>query len=132
MDQAWPYGFSPRLGAVYSLNSDTVLRASVARTFGSVKNTGGSSHWNGFIGGYNVTAPAFPASSAFNWDQGWPDWPAPPFLVPNTLNGSNIPYWQQDDSGVFPSTTRGRSTCSGSCRGASSWKPATTRSSAGT
>ncbi len=96
MYDAWPYGFSPRLGAVYSLNSDTVLRASVARTFGSVKNTGGSSHWNGFIGGYNVTAPAFPASSAFNWDQGWPDWPAPPFLVPNTLNGSNIPYWQQD------------------------------------
>ena len=98
----WPWGFSPRLGAVYSLNDETVLRLSAARIFGSVKNTGGSSHWQGFIGGYNVTAPAFPASSAFNWDAGWPSWPEPPFLVPQTLNGSNIPYWQPYDSGRLP------------------------------
>jgi hypothetical protein len=99
---AWPWGFSPRLGIVYSVNADTVVRLSGARTFGSVKNTGGSSHWNGFIGGYNVTAPAFPASSAFNWDAGWPAWPEPPFLVPETLNGSSIPYWQPYDSGRLP------------------------------
>lgn len=85
--------------ALYSVNEDTVVRMSGARIFGSVKNTGGSSHWNGFIGGYNVTAPALPASSAFNRDQGWPSWPAPPFLVPNTLNGSSIPYWQPYDFG---------------------------------
>ena len=84
------------------MNTNTVVRLSGARTFGSVKNTGGSSHWNGFIGGYNVTAPAFPASSAFNWDAGWPAWPQPPFLVPETLNGSNIPYWQPEDSGRLP------------------------------
>jgi hypothetical protein len=102
MYEAWPWGFSPRLGIVYSVNDDTVARISAARTFGSVKNTGGSSHWNGFIGGYNVTAPAFPASSAFNWDNGWPAWPQPPFLVPETLNGSNIPYWQPEDAGRLP------------------------------
>ena len=102
MYDAWPWGFSPRFGAVYTMNSETVARVSAARTFGSVKNTGGSSHWNGFIGGYNVTAPALPASSAFNWDQGWPAWPEPPFLVPHTLNGSNIPYWQAYDSGRLP------------------------------
>ena len=89
-------------GAVYSVDANTVARFSAARTFGSVKNTGGSSHWNGFIGGYNVTAPAFPASSAFNWDGGWPAWPEPPFLVPETLNGSNIPYWQPEDAGRLP------------------------------
>ena len=100
--EAWPWGFSPRVGAVYTLNPETVARVSAARTFGSVKNTGGSSHWNGFIGGYNVTAPAFPASSAFDWDNGWPAWPAPPFLVPETLNGSSIPYWQPYDSGRLP------------------------------
>jgi hypothetical protein len=70
MYEAWPWGLSPRVGVVYGLNNDTVVRLSAARIFGSVKNTGGSSHWNGFIGGYNVTAPAFPASSAFNWDAG--------------------------------------------------------------
>ena len=108
MYEAWPWGFSPRVGAVYSVDANTVARFSAARTFGSVKNTGGSSHWNGFIGGYNVTAPAFPASSAFNWDTGWPAWPQPPFLVPETLNGSNIPYWQPEDAGRLPDTTRGR------------------------
>jgi Carboxypeptidase regulatory-like domain len=102
MYDAWPWGFSPRLGVVYSVNNETVVRLNGSRTFGSVKNTGGSSHWNGFIGGYNVSAPAFPASSAFNWDAGWPAWPEPPFLVPETLNGSNIPYWQPDDSGRLP------------------------------
>ena len=102
MYEAWPWGLSPRLGIVYSVNENTVVRLSGARIFGSVKNTGGSSHWNGFIGGYNVTAPALPASSAFNWDQGWPSWPEPPFLVPNTLNGSSIPYWQPYDSGRLP------------------------------
>jgi len=99
---AWPWGFSPRLGAVYNVSDVTVVRLNAARTFGSVKNTGGSSHWNGFIGGYNVQTPALPTSSAFNWDQGWPAWPAPPFLVPNTLNGSDIPYWQPYDSGRLP------------------------------
>ena len=102
MYKAWPYGLSPRLGFVYGLSDNTVVRLSGARTFGSVKNTGGSSHWNGFIGGYNVAAPALPVSSAFNWDQGWPAWPEPPFLVPHTLNGSNIPYWQPYDSGRLP------------------------------
>ena len=60
MYDAWPWGFSPRLGVVYTLNNDTVARVSGARTFGSVKNTGGSSHWNGFFGGYNVTRAGLP------------------------------------------------------------------------
>jgi len=102
MYEAWPWGLSPRIGGVYSVNDNTVVRLSGARTFGSVKNTGGSSHWNGFIGGYNVTTPGLPASSAFNWDRGWPAWPQPPNLVPGTLNGSNIPYWQPEDSGRLP------------------------------
>ena len=102
MYDAWPWGFSPRLGVVYSMNNETVVRLNGSRTFGSVKNTGGSSHWNGFIGGYNVSAPAFPASSAFNWDAGWPAWPEPPFLVPETLNGSNIPVLAAGRLGTPP------------------------------
>ena len=60
MYEAWPWGLSPRVGAVYSVDDNTVVRLSAARTFGSVKNTGGSSHWNGFIGGYNVQTPGAP------------------------------------------------------------------------
>jgi Carboxypeptidase regulatory-like domain len=102
MYDAWPWGFSPRLGVVYSMDDETVVRLSGSRTFGSVKNTGGSSHWQGFIGEYNVTAPALPTSSAFNWDAGWPAWPAPPFLGPQSRNGNSINYWQPYDSGRLP------------------------------
>ena len=84
------------------MNNDTVVRLTGTKSFGSVKNTGGSSHWHGFYGGYNVQARAFPASSAFNWDAGWPSWQQPPFLVPETLNGSSIPYWQPDEAGRLP------------------------------
>ena len=103
MSDAWPWGMDPRFGAVYTVNNGTVAGVSAARTFGSVKNTGGSSHWNGFIGGYNVTAPGLPASSAFNWDSGLARLAGaavPAF--PNTLNGSSIPYWQPYNSGRLP------------------------------
>jgi carboxypeptidase family protein len=102
MYDAWPWGFSPRLGVVYSVDDETVVRLSGSRTFGSVKNTGGSSHWQGFIGEYNVTAPALPTSSAFNWDAGWPAWPEPPFLGAESRNGNSINYWQPYDSGRLP------------------------------
>ena len=95
-------GVQPAVRRGLYVNSETVARLSAARTFGSVKNTGGSSHWNGFIGGYNVTARALPASSAFNWDQGMARLAGAAVPRAQTLNGSSIPYWQPCDSGRLP------------------------------
>lgn len=104
---AWPYGFSPRLGLAYTLNDKTVIRASGARTFGSMKNTGGSSHFQGFIGNYSFNSANGNLTPAFNLDDGYPSWPAPPFLRAEGLNAANpgsndAPFWQASDAGRLP------------------------------
>jgi hypothetical protein len=105
---AWPWGFSPRLGAAYTLNQDTVIRLSAARTFGSMKNTGGSSHWQGFIGEYSFTSPGNALlEPAFMLDNGFPSWPKPPFLnpagvQPNNPAANTTRFWQASDSGRLP------------------------------
>jgi hypothetical protein len=103
----WPWGFSPRIGIAYTLNDNTVLRLSAARTFGSMKNTGGSSHWQGFIGEYSFNNNTNNVDPAFLLDEGYPAWPAPPFLRPEGLNASNpgsnnVNYWQTYDAGRLP------------------------------
>jgi len=108
----WRGGISPRLGMAYSMNDKTVIRLSASRSFGPVRNTGGSSHWQGFIGEHNVpfTSQATGKGGEFNWDSGycggcsWPR-PNPAALDPAYLNRSgfgNIPYWQPKDSARMP------------------------------
>lgn len=103
----WPWGFGPRLSFAYSLNDKTVIRAGAARSFGSVKNTGGSSHFQGFFQARDfnqLTALSLsnPAGSAFQLDNGLPDWERPPFLRSTLQNNSNVNYWQPYDSGRLP------------------------------
>ena len=99
---AWRAGISPRFGLAYGFDSKTVLRMSASRSFGSVKNTGGSAHWQGFVGGYNYASTDQLITPAFNWDRGVPPWTPPPFIAPNLLNNDDIPYWQPYDSGRLP------------------------------
>jgi hypothetical protein len=109
MYPAWRGGISPRLGLAYSWNDKTVIRMSGSRSFGPVRNTGGSSHWQGFIGENNVpfSSQATGKGGEFNWDNGycggcnWPR-PDPANLNPAYLNGSNIPFWQTPDAARMP------------------------------
>jgi len=112
MYPAWRGGISPRLGLAYSWDDKTVFRMSASRSFGPVRNTGGSSHWQGFIGEHSVpfTSQATGKGGEFNWDNGycggcaWPR-PDPSNLDPGYLNKSgfgNIPYWQPKDSARMP------------------------------
>jgi hypothetical protein len=99
---AWPYGFGPRIGLAWSINDKSVLRVSGARTFGSVKNTGGSSHFHGFIGDYSFPNLNQHLTPTFMLDDGYPFWPQPPFLTPDGQNGNSVPYWQPYDAGRLP------------------------------
>jgi Carboxypeptidase regulatory-like domain len=112
MYPAWRGGIGPRLGLAYSWNDKTVIRMSASRSFGPVRNTGGSSHWQGFIGEHNVpfTSQATGKGGEFNWDNGycagcaWPR-PDPNNLDPGYLNRTgfgNVPYWQARDSARMP------------------------------
>jgi hypothetical protein len=103
----WPWGFSPRIGLAYTIDSNTVLRLSAARTFGSMKNTGGSSHFQGFIGSYSFNNNSNNVTPAFLLDDGYPSWPKPPFLRPEGQNAANpgsndVNYWQTYDAARLP------------------------------
>jgi hypothetical protein len=107
MYPGWKWGIGPRLGLAYSLSSKTVIRTSASRSFAPMKNTGGSSHWQGFIGEFSWATQDRSITPAFYWDNGVPSWPKPPFLVPDFLNRDGVttnspPYWQQYDAGRLP------------------------------
>ncbi len=102
MFNAWPYGFGPRLGVAYSVNDKTVFRLSAARSFAGIKNTGGSSHFQGFIHSQGWDFQDSSITPAFLLDQGFPFWPQPPFLKPDVQNGKDASYWQSYDAGRLP------------------------------
>lgn len=108
----WKGGISPRFGAAYTWNDKTVVRLSASRSFGPVRNTGGSSHWQGFIGEHSFpfTSQATGKGGEFNWDNGycggcvWPR-PDPNNLDPAYLNRTSfggVPYWQPTDAARMP------------------------------
>lgn len=98
----WRWGFGPRFGLAWSVNDKTVVRASAARSFAGIKNTGGSSHFQGFFQNTGFGSASLPASSIFNWDNGLPSWPQPPFLLPTLQNERDVNYWQPYDAGRLP------------------------------
>src|SRR5436305_11695501 len=66
----WYGAIRPRVGAAYSLNSKTTLRAGFARSFSRVTVVASSSHYSGFIGQYNFASTNQGITPAFTWDQG--------------------------------------------------------------
>ncbi|MEO5821412.1 MAG: carboxypeptidase regulatory-like domain-containing protein [Vicinamibacteraceae bacterium] len=84
----------PRLGAAYSLNDRTVLRGSYGIMYsrrGAVGGRAGARNGTGTLG---LSANAsFPSTNgfapAFNWTNGVPAYPKPPFLDP-TLNAGFV------------------------------------------
>ena len=60
MYDAWPWGFSPRLGVVYAVNDDTVVAPERLAHLRVREEHRRELALEGFIGGYNVTAPALP------------------------------------------------------------------------
>lgn len=98
----WPWGFGPRLGLAYQIRTGTVIRASAARSFAPMKNTGGSAHWDGFVGNYTFSSTDQLITPAFNWDDGFPSYVPPPDLRPQLLNNATIPFWQSYDGGRLP------------------------------
>jgi hypothetical protein len=98
----WPWGFGPRLGLAYQIRASSVIRASATRSFAPMKNTGGSAHWDGFVGNYTFSSIDQLITPAFNWDNGFPEWVPPPDLRPQLMNNSTIPFWQSYDGGRLP------------------------------
>jgi len=99
----WFGGWGPRLSMAYSLNDKTVIRAGAARTFGAVRAVGGSTHFQGFVQIYD-TPQLDPQGFAptFFLQNGFPDWPRPPFLRPDFNNYNSQPWWQGNEVSRAP------------------------------
>ncbi len=105
----------PRLGAAYTLNRNLVLRGAYGIMYsrrGAVGGRAGARNGTGLLG-YSANA-SFPSSNgfapAYNWNNGVPSYPDPPFFDP-TLNagftttratGGGVTYGDPDIGGRPP------------------------------
>ena len=92
----WYGGIGPRFGMAYSLNDKTVIRASVARSFGVVRTVTGSTHFEGAITIFRPTSTDNGITPAFKLDTGLPPFPAPPSINPAFSNGNDTAYWNDE------------------------------------
>ncbi len=93
---------SPRIGLAYQVRPGTVIRAYAGKSFGAVKTTGGSTHFQGLILNSSFGTGNLPAFTYFNIDEGLPAWQKPPFRGPATDLGGTTYLWQRSDSGRPP------------------------------
>ncbi|MCI0388772.1 MAG: carboxypeptidase regulatory-like domain-containing protein [Acidobacteria bacterium] len=89
----WYGGIGPRFGFAYGLDNKTVIRGSVSRTFGMVKATTGSTHFEGAITIFRPASTNLGITPAFRLDTGLPPFPAPPSIDPSFSNGNNTAWW---------------------------------------
>ena len=100
----WNRAFSPRIGAAYALRPGTVLRVSGGRFFEAVKTTGGSTHYDGFIGAFSWNSSDLDVNDFPTMlDKGLPPWQQPPFLKPEVANNqASLAYWDPKMAGRPP------------------------------
>lgn len=96
--KAW----SPRVGLAYQAMPGLVIRAFGGKSYGAVKTTGGSTHFQGLILNSTFGTENLPAFTYFNIDNGLPAWQQPPFRGPGTDLGGTTYLWQRGDSGRPP------------------------------
>ncbi|MEO8369608.1 MAG: TonB-dependent receptor [Candidatus Solibacter sp.] len=108
MFDGYPWALGPRLGLVWRAGRGMVVRASGGRIYSSVKTTGGSTHFDGFILNTNYSSADNSINDFFTTlDKGipWgskglpPSASSLPFVDPTLNNNSNVNFWQRSDSG---------------------------------
>lgn len=98
-------GWGPRLGFAYQITEKTVVRAGAGIFYATVKAPGLSGANNGFTNAPSWSSQNQGINSAFQWDQGFPAWEAPPFINPGFNAGFGVPWWGYDETGTLPQTT---------------------------
>jgi hypothetical protein len=96
LTKGWFGGFGPRLGMAYQLNDKTTIRAAGARTFGFVKATTGSTHFDGAILNFTTNSTDNGITPYFIIDQGIPAYQRPPNVNPAFANGQSPSFWDNE------------------------------------
>ncbi|MBV8818719.1 MAG: TonB-dependent receptor, partial [Acidobacteriaceae bacterium] len=100
----WTGGWGPRIGAAYSWDEKTVIRASYGRAFAELMAVTGSAHNMGFTLTQSFASSNNGLTPTFTMDQGMPPWTAPPFINPSVSNGSTVSWWQGKETTRLPET----------------------------
>jgi len=102
LSDMWPWGLGPHIGLAYSKDAKTVVRASYARSFGSLVSVSGSTHNSGFTLTQTFSNGTSGILPTYSLDQGMPPWTAPPFVNPSVSNGSGIAWFQGNETTKLP------------------------------
>jgi hypothetical protein len=98
-------GWGPRLGVAYQITSKTVVRAGAGIFYGTNKAPGLNGANNGFTNSPSWSSADQGVTSAFQWDNGFPAWQAPPFINPGFGAGFGVPWWGAAETGKLGSTS---------------------------
>ena len=89
----WYGGIGPRFGLAYAMDSKTVIRASIGRSFGVAKTITGSTHFEGSTLVFSAMSLDNGVTPIFLLDQGLPPYTKPPVIDPGFSNGASPAYW---------------------------------------
>lgn len=98
-------GWGPRLGLAYQITDKTVIRAGAGIFYGTNKAPGLAGANNGFANAPNWDPQNQGITPAFQWDNGFPAWQAPPILDPGFNAGFSVPWYGAAETGRLPSTS---------------------------
>ncbi|MCS7026543.1 MAG: carboxypeptidase regulatory-like domain-containing protein [Bryobacteraceae bacterium] len=91
--EGWFGGIGPRFGLAYALNSKTVIRSNVGRSFGVAKTITGSAHFEGSTLVFTATSLDNGITPIFLYDEGLPPYRRPPVIDPTFSNGASPAFW---------------------------------------
>ncbi|HTS31905.1 MAG TPA: carboxypeptidase regulatory-like domain-containing protein [Bryobacteraceae bacterium] len=98
----WTKGIGPHVGAAYSWDSKTVIRASYARLYGALVSVSGSTHNSGFTLTQTFSNSTTGILPTFTTDQGIPAYTVPPFINPSVSNGTSVAWFQGNETTKLP------------------------------
>ena len=98
----WPWGFGAHVGAAYSYDQKTVIRAAYARSYGALVSVSGSTHNSGYTLTQTFSNQTNGVTPTYILDNGMPPWTAPPFISPTVSNGTNVAWFQGNETTKLP------------------------------
>ena len=98
----WSKGIGPHISMAYSMDAKTVIRASYARSFGSLVSVSGSTHNSGFTLTQTFSNSTSGILPTYTMDAGMPAWTAPPFINPSVSNGTSVAWFQGNETTKLP------------------------------
>ncbi|MGH9628979.1 MAG: hypothetical protein ACRD7E_11695, partial [Bryobacteraceae bacterium] len=99
-------GWGPRVGLAFQLTPNTVLRGGAGIYYATVKVPGlGGGANNGFASSPSWNSGDQGITPAYDWDDGFPEWEAPPFINPGFNAGFSVPWFGADEIAKLPSSS---------------------------